>query len=160
MSTPQRVAPPNGTPGFLLDSSVISALAPGRESHLSADVADWLLAHDARLFIPCIALAELAQGIDKLRRTGGVERAQRLDLWLDRLVAGYGERILSLDALVARLAGKLSDAATAKGRHPGFADVAIAAIALHNSHMLLTRNLRDFEPLGVACADPFLRLPA
>ncbi len=42
---------------YLLDTSVISALAPGREAHLSAGFADWLQTHDAQLFIPCIAIA-------------------------------------------------------------------------------------------------------
>lgn len=146
--------------GFLLDTSVISALAPGRETYIPAGFAEWLHVHDAQLFIPCIAVAELAQGIGKLRRAGGVERADRLDLWLDRLIAGYGDRILSLDPLVARLAGQLSDEAVAIGRHPGFADVAIAALALHGGHFLLTRNLKHFQPLGVDCADPMDQIPS
>jgi predicted nucleic acid-binding protein len=45
-------------------------------------------------------------------------------------------------------------------RHPGFADVAIAALAQHAGLLLLTRNLKHFEPLGVACADPLISLPA
>jgi predicted nucleic acid-binding protein len=63
--------------GYLLDTSVISALAPGREFH-SPGFADWLHAHAEHLFIPCIAIAELEQGICKLHRAGGVERARRL----------------------------------------------------------------------------------
>ena len=146
--------------GFLLDTSVISALAPGREVHLSAGFAQWLQVHDAQLFLPCVAVAELAQGIGKLRRAGAAERADRLDLWLDQLIAGFGDRILPLDTLAARLAGKVSDRATAMGRHPGFADVAIAALAMQGNHLLLTRNLKHFAPLGVPCADPFSQAPA
>jgi predicted nucleic acid-binding protein len=141
--------------GFLLDTSVISALAPGRETHLNTGFVQWLQAHDAQLFLPCVAVAELAQGIAKLRRAGGSERADRLDRWLDQLIAGFGDRILPLDTGAARLSGQLSDQATATGRHPGFADVAIAAIAIQANHLLLTRNLKHFQPLGVACADPF-----
>lgn len=145
--------------GFLLDTSVISALAPGRERNLSADVAAWLQSHDSQFFIPSIAVTELAQGIAKLHRAGGSERAIRLDIWLDHLIAGFGDRILPLDPLAARLAGQMSDAAVAMGRHPGFADVAIAAMARQNSLLLLTRNLKHFQPLGVACSDPFKKLP-
>lgn len=141
--------------GYLLDTSVISALAPGREAHLGGGVAQWLLAHDAQLFLPCVAVAELAQGIGKLRRIGAVDRADRLDLWLDQLIAGFGERILPFDTPSARLAGRISDQATAHGTHPGFADVAIAAIAQQANHVLLTRNLKHFAPLGVKCFDPF-----
>lgn len=147
------------TAGYLLDTSVISALAPGREAHLSESIADWLRTHDAQLFIPCIAVAELAQGISKLRRSGATTRADRLDQWLDGLIAGFGDRILALNAEGARLAGRLSDQAMATGHHPGFADVAIAALAQNAGQVLLTRNLKHFEPLGVECIDPMMQLP-
>ena len=101
----------------------------------------------------------MAQGIGKLRRAGGAERADRLDRWLDGLLANYADRILPLDAKAARLAGKISDAAIAQGRHPVFADVAIAALA-QNACLLLTCNLKHFQPLGKACADPLMALPA
>lgn len=158
MSSAPRTRPP-ARQSYLLDTSVISALAPGGENHLPARLADWLHLHDAQLFIPCIAVAEIAQGIGKLRRAGGVTRADRLDQWLDGLITGYGDRILSLDAPAARLAGRLSDEAIASGRHPGFADVAIAALAQNAGQVLLTRNLKHFQPLGVVCIDPMVKLP-
>jgi len=141
--------------GYLLDTSVISALAPGREAYLPTTFGNWLQAHNAQLFLPSIAVAELAQGIGKLRRSGAVERAQRLDDWLDGLLSGFADRILPLDAQAARLAGQISDTATAQGQHPGFADVAIAALAQNAGLLLLTSNLKHFKPLGVHCADPF-----
>lgn len=145
--------------GYLLDTSVISALAPGRAAPAPADLANWLQAHHQQLYLPAVAIAEMAQGIGKLRRAGGIERADRLDRWLDGLLAAYADRILALDAPAARLAGQISDAAIAQGCHPGFADVAIAALAQHAGLLLLTRNLKHFQPLGVACADPLLALP-
>lgn len=153
------LAPPALYQGYLLDTSVVSALAPGREAYLPPAFGDWLQAHDAQLFLPAIAVAELAQGIGKLYRSDGMERAQRLDRWLDGLIAGYGDRILPLDAQAARLAGQISDAAVAQGRHPGFVDVAIAALAQNASLLLLTRNLKHFQPLGVHCADPLAQFP-
>lgn len=140
--------------GYLLDTSVISALAPDRLSHLPPYLPGWLEAHDAQLFIPCIAIAEIEQGIAKLKRSGGKDRAKRLDQWLENLITGFGDRILPFDTTTAQHAGRISDEAIAKGRHPGFADVAIAALAQHAGHLLLTRNLKHFQPLGVACADP------
>ena len=71
----------------------------------------------------------------------------------------YTDRILPLDAQAARLAGQISDAAIAQGCHPGFADVAIAALAQNAGLILLTCNLKHFLPLGVACADPLIALP-
>jgi predicted nucleic acid-binding protein len=146
--------------GYLLDTSVVSALAPGREAFVPTALGVWLQAHHEELFLPSIAIAEMAQGIGKLRRAGGVERADRLDRWLDGLLAAYADRILPLDAHVARLAGQISEAAMAGGRHPGFADVAIAALAQHGGLLLLTCNLKHFQPLGVDCADPLVALPA
>ena len=145
--------------GYLLDTSVVSVLAPGRESSVPTPLGEWLQAHHKQLYLPCIAIAEMAQGIGKLRRAGGAERADRLDRWLDGLLSIYADRILPLDAQAARLAGDISDAAMAQGRHPGFADVAIAALAQNAGLLLLTCNLKYFEPLGVACADPLVALP-
>lgn len=145
--------------GYLLDTSVVSVLAPGRESFGPTPLGEWLQAHHKQLYLPCIAIAEMAQGIGKLRRAGGAERADRLDRWLDGLLSIYADRILPLDAQAARLAGDISDAAMAQGRHPGFADVAIAALAQNAGLLLLTCNLKHFEPLGVACADPLVALP-
>ena len=145
--------------GYLLDTSVVSVLAPGRESFVPTPLSEWLQAHHKQLYLPCIAIAEMAQGIGKLRRAGGAERADRLDRWLDGLLSIYADRILPLDAQAARLAGDISDAAMAQGRHPGFADVAIAALAKNAGLLLLTCNLKHFEPLGVACADPMVALP-
>jgi toxin FitB len=145
--------------GYLLDTNVLSALAPARAEHLPAAFSEWLLQRSQRLFIPCIAVAELEQGICKLRRAGGTACADRLAQWLDGLLEGYAERILSLDAHSSRLAGRLAEQAIAEGHHPGFPDVAIAALATNANLLLLTRNLKHFAPLGVACADPLERLP-
>ena len=146
--------------GYLLDTSVVSVLAPGREVFVPTPLGQWLQTHHEELFLPSIAIAEMAQGIGKLRRAGGAERADRLDRWLDGLLAAYADRILPLDAPAARLAGQISDAAIAQGRHPGFADVAIAALAQHAGLLLLTCNVKHFQPLGVACIDPLVQLPA
>jgi len=159
-ATPRRCGALTLYKGYLLDTSVVSVLAPGRQAFVSSPLIEWLQAHHQELFLPAIAVSEMAQGIGKLRRAGGTERADRLDRWLDGLLTTYADRILPLDAQAARLAGQISDAAVAQGCHPGFADVAIAALAQHAGLLLLTCNLKHFEPLGVACADPLIALPA
>lgn len=139
---------------------MLSLLAPGRVGFLSTPLNAWLQAHHQKLFLPAIAIAEIAQGISKLRRAGAVARSDRLDLWLDGLLANFNDRILPLDAMAARLAGQISDTAIEHGCHPGFADVAIAALAQNARLLLLTCNLKHFQPLGVICADPLVALPA
>lgn len=144
--------------GWLIDTSVLSLLAPGRPP-VDAALAAWLRAHHAALFISAITVAEIEQGLCKLRRAGGLERADRIEAWLLQLLAQAPERVLPLDATVARRVGQLSDAATAQGRHPGLADVAIAATALTHQLGLLTCNARPFVPLGVEVVDPTASLP-
>ena len=70
-----------------------------------------------------------------------------------------GRRVLPFDVPAARLAGEWMDAARAAGRMPGFADIAIAAIAASRDLTVLTRNLRHFGSLGAPAIDPFDSLP-
>jgi len=142
----------------LLDTSVVSALAPGRPRP-SSDAEAWLRARDGELHLSTITVAEIEQGICKLRRARGVERAARLTEWLDRLLEAFDDRLIHVDAEIGRAAGRMSDAATAKGVNPGLADVLIAATARTRDLLLLTRNGRHFDALGVAHADPFVALP-
>ena len=141
-------------PGYLLDPSVISAFAPGTPA-VAADVGEWLLGKTHELFLPSVAIAEIEQGICRLHRNGGVQRAASLDRWLTDILRDHGPRILPLDAPAARLAGQLADRALAAGQHPGFADIAIAAIAGQGGLTILTRNIRHFAALGAAHFDPF-----
>lgn len=144
--------------GYLLDTSVLSELAPGRPTPLKP-VSDWLRDRAEALYFSAVTIAEIEQGIHKLRRTGGVERAERLSQWLETLLASGADRLLPLDGAVALRAGALSDRAFAMGRHPGFADVAIAATALTHDLVLLTRNTKHFAALDTPHADPFANLP-
>ena len=66
---------------------MVSLLTPGREAVVAIPFREWLQAHHQALFLPVIAVAEMAQGICKLRRAGGTERADRLDRWLEGLLA-------------------------------------------------------------------------
>ena len=144
--------------GFLLDTSVLSAFAPGKVP-VPPGLATWLAERSDLLHVSTITFTEIEQGASKLRRSGGLERAARLSAWLDELSDLYGSRIIAFDQTLARAAGRLADAAIAAGRHPGFPDIAIAATALSRSMTLMTRNTRHFEPLSIAVADPFVALP-
>lgn len=133
-------------------------LAPDKPV-LTAEFVNWLRAHADVLFLSAITIAELEQGICKLRRIGATDRAARLTAWLDSLLAGATDRVLPFDSNVGRVAGALSDEAIAVGRHPGFPDIAIAATANTRDLTLLTRNGKHFELLRVRHLDPFEALP-
>jgi predicted nucleic acid-binding protein len=49
--------------------------------------------------------------------------------WFGRTVDRYSKRILPFDAAVASIVGEIGNLAFVAGRHPGFNDVAISAIA-------------------------------
>jgi predicted nucleic acid-binding protein len=117
--------------------------------------ARWFERHTEELYLSAITVAEVETGIAKLRRVGSPRRADDLREWFDRILNFYGDRVLAFDIAAARIAGALGDSAVVAGRYPGFADVAIAAIATAHELTILTRNLRHFEALRVAAHDPF-----
>lgn len=142
---------------YLVDTNVLSAGAPSRVA--PAELIDWMDGHSAELFLSAITVAEIEDGIAKLRREGATRKAADLAAWQETLLHLYSSRILPFDTATARVAGILSDQARAQGQAPGFADIAIAATARHHGLMLLTRNLRHFASLGVPVIDPFAALP-
>ena len=78
--------------------------------------------------------------------------ARALALWLDSVLALYGDHILPVDVASARRWGRLSNVLG----HDG-ADLLIAATALEHGLTVVTRNVRHFEPAGVKVLDPFGR---
>ncbi len=144
--------------GYLLDTNVVSAFAPGRSS-APRQLAQWLEVHSDLLFLSVISIVEVEAGINKLHRTGATARADLLMTWVEQILGAYNERVLAFDLAAGRLAGALSDRARAAGSNPGFADIAIAATAQRYDLLLLTANVRDFRPIGIRYANPFEALP-
>lgn len=140
--------------GWLLDTDVLSAFAPGRPS-IPLHTAVWFDDRTEALYLSAITAAEIEAGIAKLFRSGSGRRGDTLRVWFDRILASYADRVLPFDLAAARIAGPLGDAAQAAGRRPGFADVAIAATAKARELMVVTLNQRHFGPLGVEVFNPF-----
>jgi predicted nucleic acid-binding protein len=149
---------------YLIDTNVISAGAlvktqAGTGPVAWMDLANWMDDASDALFLSVVTVAEIEDGIAKARREGATRKAEDLAGWLEALVHLYGSRILAIDPAVSRTAGRLSDAARGRSHAPGFADILIAATALHHELVILTRNVRHFEPLGVLVLNPFDKLP-
>ncbi|MDX2142258.1 MAG: type II toxin-antitoxin system VapC family toxin [Rhodospirillaceae bacterium] len=142
---------------YLVDTNVISA---GARAEDTPDLAAWMDRNSSRLYLSTVTIAEIEAGIAKLRRTGSGRKATALTQWLDTLLHLYAERVLTFDVAVARMAGRFSDVARAKGRPPGFPDVAIAATAKARDLVLLTRNVRHFTTFDIEVHDPFRALPS
>ena len=116
-------------------------------------------AHPGELFLSAVTVAEISNGIAKLKRTGSDSKATTIGNWLVLVLHLYGDRVLSFDTAAARLAGRLMDKAQGAGHSPGFRDIAIAATAGSLGLTILTRNLRHFTPLGIPAINPFQTLP-
>jgi predicted nucleic acid-binding protein len=143
---------------YLVDTNVISAAAPSRPVVLA--LVEWMDTHSAALFLSAVTVAEIEDGIAKLRREGAKRKSADRAAWLETVLHLYGDRVLAFDVATARLAGAISDLARGLGRAPGFADIIIAATAQQHGLTILSRNLRHFESFDVAVIDPFAGLPS
>ncbi len=142
---------------YLVDTNVISAVSPSRPA--SPALVAWMDAQSASLLLSVVTVAEVEDGIAKLRREKALRRSKDLSQWLEAVLHLYRDRILAFDTPTARIAGQLSDHARGQGQAPGFADIIIAATARRHGLTILSRNLRQFVPLGVPVRDPFRGLP-
>lgn len=142
---------------YLVDTNVISEASPNRVT--TTAVAGWMAANLAVLFMSVVTVTEITDGVARARRGGATRRADAIGDWLEVAIQLYGDRILPTTLPIARRAGELSDRARAAGHAPGLSDILIAATADHHGMTVLTRNVRDFAPLGVAFHNPFDALP-
>ena len=131
---------------FLLDTDVLSAL---RRRERNPEVADWVEAQRTTdLYISVVTVGEIERGIRQQERRDPTF-ARELAAWLDRVLAWYSDRVLPIDTATARRWGRLSGTIG----HDG-ADLLIAATALEHGLTVVTRNVRHFEPAGVATLNP------
>jgi predicted nucleic acid-binding protein len=142
---------------YLVDTNVISAAAPSRP--VASGLIEWMDLHSASLYLSAVTVAEIEDGIAKLRREGAPRRSADLTAWLETVLHLYGDRILAFDAATARIAGTMADRARGQGQAPGLADIIIVATAQRHGLTILSRNLRHLQPLGVIVLDPFAKLP-
>jgi hypothetical protein len=143
---------------YLLDTSVVSAFGPGRPP-VALPVANWFTRHGAHLHVSVVTVMEIESGIRQYARRGSERRVDDLSKWLAALETNFEDRLFDFDQEAAKVAGRLEANALARGRHPGLADIIIAAIGEVNGLTILTQNLRHFRPLGVPSMNPFRELP-
>jgi toxin FitB len=132
---------------YLLDTVILSELRK-RDRH--PGVVNWLRGKPAdTIFLSAVTIGEIERGIVR-QRAKDPAFAEALESWLARTILIYRDRILPVDTNIARRWGQLS----ARIGNDG-ADLLIAATALEHDLTVITRNVRHFEPTGVAVADPF-----
>lgn len=150
--------------GWLLDTNIVSLLASKKDGgpRISSELTAWIRKNTDSLFLSAITIAEIRAGISKLRRSGGKDRSDDLELWLDNLISNYGDRLLPVEVHTATMAGDLADHATATGRNTGLADILVAATAQRHHLCLLTADTRHFEhlALSIPVQNPLDHVPA
>jgi toxin FitB len=136
---------------FLIDTVTLSEL---RRRERDPTVVKWFeRQRTTDLFLSVISIGEIERGIAR-QRAPDPGLASALANWLDRVLTLYGDRVVPFDLRAARRWGTLR---VTLGNDS--ADIMIAATALEHGLTVVTRNVSDFEPCGVAVLDPFSRRP-
>jgi len=128
---------------YLLDTNVLSET---RKKKADAGVQ---AAEASTLYISVLTLGELRKGIAKKKREDA-EAAKRLADWVDGLEYSFADRILGIDAAMARLWGDWSSE-----RPRPVVDTLLAATAVAHGLTLVTRNIRDVQGIPVKLLDPW-----
>ncbi|MEZ4322472.1 MAG: type II toxin-antitoxin system VapC family toxin [Myxococcota bacterium] len=136
---------------FVLDTNVVSELRKVAAGKAAPGVTAWSEnTPPGAMFVSAITVLELELGVLAVERrdpaSGAVLRA-----WLEtRVLPVFDARVLSVDAAVARRCAALHVPDPRSER-----DALIAATALVHGMTVVTRNVRDFEPMGVQVVNPW-----
>jgi predicted nucleic acid-binding protein len=136
---------------FVLDTNVVSELRKVRLGKADLNVAAWAQSVDAAdLFVSAITILELELGVLSIERKDATQGAL-LRSWLEQhVLPEFSGRTLPVDTAVAQRCARLhvSDKL-------GCRDALIAATALVHGMTVVTRNVADFLPTGVAIINPW-----
>jgi predicted nucleic acid-binding protein len=131
---------------YLLDTNVVSEL---RKVRPHGAVVAWLEGvRDVDLHLSAVTLGEIQAGVE-ITREQDAAKAAEIEAWLE-LVAGTWN-VLAADGAVFRAWARLMHARDDRL----IEDALIAATALVHGLTVVTRNVKDFRPLGVTVLDPF-----
>ena len=136
---------------FLLDTTVVSELRKATSGRAHPNVTRWATTVLAdQMFLSAITVLELEAGVLLIERRDPT-RGTVLRTWLDRvLLPEFTQRILSVDAEVARQCARLHVPDPRPER-----DALLAATALVHGMTVVTRDVTDFQPTGVALLNPW-----
>ncbi|MFC9691347.1 type II toxin-antitoxin system VapC family toxin [Kribbella sp. NPDC056951] len=134
---------------FLLDTNVVSEL---RRPRPDRGVLDWIDAvRSSHLRLSVLTVGEITQGIERLALRD-VPQAMAIAQWRDRLVNGYGDRIVPVSCEVAETWGRLNAV-----RPLPVVDGLLAATAVVHDWTLVTRDSDAVSGVGVKVLNPFTR---
>ncbi|HUD34422.1 MAG TPA: type II toxin-antitoxin system VapC family toxin [Variovorax sp.] len=136
---------------FVLDTNVVSELRKAHSGKADRNVTAWSDSVAAtELFVSSITIMELELGVLSIERKDAAQGAM-LRAWLERhVLPEFADRTLPVDTAVARRCARLH-----VPDKRGERDALIAATALVHGMTVVTRNVDDFKPTGVAVLDPW-----
>lgn len=133
---------------WLLDTNVLSELMRPRPDFN----VELFVSSLARPFVSAAAFHELSYGVGLLPE--GARRA-RVTGQIESLRIRFAKRTVAIDADVALLSGRLRSDIKRRGRDLTPMDALVAASAMRASAGLATRNIKDFQFLGLELANPW-----
>lgn len=136
---------------FVLDTNVVSELRKVRAGKADKRVARWADSVDAvELYLSAITVQELEIGVLLAERRDPAKGAV-LRTWLNsHVLPAFADRILPVDTAVALRSAQINVPEPRPVR-----DGLIAATALVHGMAVVTRNVADFEPMGVPVINPW-----
>lgn len=137
---------------YLIDTNVISEAR--KKSRANPGVIDFfnrVAAAGDPVYLSVITVGELRRGVELIRRRGDTEQARLLEDWLSAVIEAYADKVLTFDADLAQVWGRL------RVPNPESAlDKQIAATALLHDLTVVTRNSVDFAGTGAKVLNPFV----
>lgn len=135
---------------YLVDTNVISEARKGVKAN--SGVKKFFQETNADdLYLSVQTIGEIRRGLENIRYRGDLPQTRKLEKWLDLVVSGYADKILTFDEECAQVWGRLM---SPHPEHP--IDKQIAAIALIHDLTVVTRNVDDFRGTGVGTKNPFV----
>ena len=136
---------------FLLDTNVVAELRKVKTGKADRSVAAWSDSADAgELYLSAVTIEELEIGVLGIERRDRVQ-GELFRRWMDeQVLPTFADRILPIETTVARRSARLH-VPDPRPIRDGF----IAATALAHGLILVTRNVGDFEPMGVRLLNPW-----
>ncbi|RZU99625.1 type II toxin-antitoxin system VapC family toxin [Spiribacter vilamensis] len=136
----------------ILDTNVVSELRKVRAGKADPNVAAWAASVDATtLYLSAITLMEIELGVTAAERRDEAQGSM-LRIWLEsHVLPEFADRVLPVDTAVALRRARLH-----VPDRRSECDALIAATALVHGMSVVTRNVVDFEPTGVALINPWL----
>lgn len=135
---------------LLLDTNVLSQVLRTDGDPVVHAFLDQFAAEDLRVSV--VSLGEIQKGVS-LRVAG--RRKQQLEEWFADIRDEFASPALAVTVETALIRGDLTARMRMSGQNIDAADLLIAATALEHDLTVVTRNVSDFAPTGVALLDPW-----